>query len=104
MPPLPWEVEHIWGWFSDLDCQRSAGFSVNALAWADIWAYFRLRHIDPHDWEVRAIQALDGAFIESRTKNVAVDAADAKGLKDRMTGAAGRERDTDGRRNRRGSN
>lgn len=66
MPRIPLEVQYLWDWFSDLSAARTAGFSVNAITWSDLQAYFRLVQICPEPWEVRTIRSIDSAYLASR--------------------------------------
>jgi hypothetical protein len=88
LPDLPEETAHIWQWYCDLSSARGAGFSINAIAWTDIWAYFDLKRMRPEPWEVQTIRALDDAFLVSRIDEATGSVAGAKSLKSRMTGKA----------------
>lgn len=88
LPALPDETAHIWHWYCDLSSARGAGFSINAIAWSDIWAYFDLKRMRPEPWEVQTIRALDDAFLVSRIDEATGSVAGAKSLKNRMTGKA----------------
>lgn len=90
LPELPDETAHIWQWFVDLSSARSAGFSINAISWTDIWSFFALKRIQPDPWEVQTLRAIDDAFIFSRIDKASGATADAKSLKQQMTGNAGK--------------
>lgn len=91
LPALPIETAHVWEWYQDLSAARGAGFSINAIAWTDMWAYFDLKRFRPEPWEVQAIRALDDAFLMSRLDETTGAVAGAKTLKNRMTGKAARD-------------
>jgi len=88
LPPIPPGAEHLWLWFNDLDAKRQAGFSINALSWGDIAAYFTLHGIKPMRWEIDAIARLDNAFLVSRLDSKSGQAKGAGALKRSMTGKA----------------
>lgn len=88
LPDLPDETAHIWNWYGDLSAARGAGFSINAIAWTDIWAYFDLKRMRPEPWEVQTIRTLDDAFLVSRVEEATGSVAGAGALKGRMTGKA----------------
>lgn len=90
LPPLPEETGHIWIWFEDLSSARGAGFTINAISWHDVWAYFDLKRVRPQAWEVQTLRALDDAFLQSRVETTGTAVADSKALKNRMTGKAAR--------------
>ena len=79
-PDYPWDTRYIWEWFIDLSRGRSIGaMAVNAISWADMYAYFSLIGIKPMRWEVDAVRALDTIFLEARSTDEQV-VATAKGL------------------------
>jgi hypothetical protein len=80
----------VWEWYQDLSAARGAGFSINAIAWTDMWAFFDLKRFRPEPWEVQAIRALDDAFLMSRLDATTSAVAGAKTLKNQMTGNAAR--------------
>ncbi|OUL98543.1 hypothetical protein A8M77_30955 [Variovorax sp. JS1663] len=90
LPELPRETAHIWDWYQDLSGARGAGFSINAISWIDVWAYFQLKRMTPQPWEVQTLRALDEAFLQSRLDETAGTVKGAKHLKNRMTGKAAR--------------
>lgn len=86
LPRVPVETEYLWNWYLDLAAQRQAGFSVNALAWSDVEAYFRLRGMSPAWWEVDTIRQIDAAFVASRADDKSDPVQDAGGLMAQLTG------------------
>lgn len=64
-PPLPPEAAHLWEWFLDLHAARSPG---RPLAWHEIAAWAALSGERPAPWEVRALRALDAAWLAEGTK------------------------------------
>jgi hypothetical protein len=56
---VPISAAYVWSWFWQLDCGRSAGFSANQIAWADIKAWSELTGIRLRRWELRALRAMD---------------------------------------------
>ena len=91
---IPPETRHLWEWYCALAARRGAGFSVNAISWSDMWAFFQLQRISPEKWEVDTICKIDSAFLDSRVENKAPPVADAGGLGRQITG----KQDQDGKR------
>jgi len=60
-------MDEVWGWFCDLAATRGGGGmgGLSAITYAEIDAYCRLCDVtmDPH--EVRAIVAVDRAFLSA---------------------------------------
>lgn len=69
LPAIPVEAEHVWEWFCELGGARTNGMAINPIAWADMAAFFTLIRVRPDPWELRAIRALDDAYLESRSDN-----------------------------------
>lgn len=86
LPSAPLETEHIWLWFCALSRARGAGFSVSAISWADVAAYFNLMSITPQRWEVASLFALDDAFLASRVNETSGSVGGAKALKGQING------------------
>ena len=87
MPSVPPETQYLWDWFQALNERRGAGFSINALSWTDMWAFFQLRGVTPEQWEVDTICQIDTAFLFSRSDNSPTDVTkDAGGLGGQITG------------------
>ena len=94
LPLAPPETEYLWNWFLDLSARRQAGFSINALAWADIHAYFTLKRLSPEPWEVDTLCLLDSVYLEAQAKDSNAPVANATGLGSQVTG----KRSADGSR------
>lgn len=63
-PKLPPEAAHIWGVYQDLDIARSSsGFGPNAIPYVEILAYGALIGVVWRPWQIRALRALDAAFL-----------------------------------------
>lgn len=90
MKSVPPETEYIWNWYLDLSARRSAGFSVNAIGWSDIWAFFQLRRITPEPWEVDTICLIDSTYLSSRAETSTTAVASAEGLGGQVTGKRGK--------------
>jgi hypothetical protein len=64
-PEIPAEVAHVWGWFCELDSQRSGnGFGGNPISWGEIAAWAALTGSMPRPHEVRMLLRLDRARLE----------------------------------------
>ncbi len=74
----------LWEWYQALASRRTAGFSVNALTWSDIKAFFELAGIHPATWEVATICDIDSEFILSRVNKATATVADAAALKNQV--------------------
>jgi len=55
-------------WFRDLSARRTAGMALNPITWEAMDAYFRLTGVVPLPWELRVLNAIENAFMESRNK------------------------------------
>lgn len=63
-PALPWAAAHVWEWFSELNTARhGTGFGVNPISWAELSAWSALTGRTLRPWEVRALRAVDGAYM-----------------------------------------
>jgi len=89
MKSVPPETEYIWNWYLDLSARRSAGFSINAISWTDMWAFFQLRGISPEPWEVDTICLIDSTYLSSRAETSTTAVANAGGLGGQVTGKRG---------------
>lgn len=84
---VPPETAYLWEWYEALSARRGAGFSVNALSWSDMRAFFYLRRLSPEPWEVDTICAIDTAYLNSRADTTTTGAAqDASALAAQITG------------------
>jgi hypothetical protein len=84
LPSIPDETAHIWRWFNQLSRRRGAGYSIEALAWKDIDAYFTRMRVNPYPWELDAIVDLDDAFLTSRFAKTAGVIKGAADLQERV--------------------
>ena len=57
---LPQSCYFVWKWFTELHTARgSNGFGLNPISYTEIKSYFDLIDIQPEEWEVNLIKALD---------------------------------------------
>ena len=49
----------MWGWFESISRRRTPGFGPSPITWQDLDAWRRVTRLDPDEWEVRAICAID---------------------------------------------
>ena len=82
---VPPEMVYLWDWYKALSDSRSAGFSVNAIAWSDIAAFFSLMKLSPTPWEVSTIRQIDQAFIASRADSTTGAVGNAAAMHNRMS-------------------
>jgi hypothetical protein len=50
------------------------------IQWSDMRSYFDLMRLQPHQWEVRAIRALDDRYLAMRAAEAVVKAGNAAAL------------------------
>lgn len=67
-PAPPEGAEHVLRWFWALDSARSCGFAPNPISFSEIEAWAKLTGADPLPWEVRAIKAMDMAYLNELAK------------------------------------
>lgn len=68
-PPIPEELQYLWGFFLDLSRQRASnGFGILPLQYSDILAWLVLNQLSLDRWELDAILRLDGAYLASVNK------------------------------------
>ncbi|MGQ3080701.1 MULTISPECIES: phage tail assembly chaperone [Rhizobium/Agrobacterium group] len=62
---MPSAGSHVWKWFRELDRARpGTGYGINPISWHELDAWSRRRKVDPSQWEVDAIMALDAVRME----------------------------------------
>lgn len=59
----PIEVEYIWEWFLELDSIRNNSFSIGPITHQEIESWDRLNKLDIQPFEVRALRAVDKAYL-----------------------------------------
>ena len=68
--PLPALAAYLWAWFCELHSARgSNGFGPSSLSWRDLLDWAAVTGNKPHPWEVRAIRAIDRAFLVQAGKD-----------------------------------
>lgn len=60
----PVEVEHIWRWYVELDEERTAGMDLDPITSPVIESWARLNRIRPIPFEVKALRAIDKAYMK----------------------------------------
>jgi hypothetical protein len=69
-PELPESASHVWDWFLDLNAGRTASMAgLNTISYLEIKAWADLHNEKLAVWEVKAIKALDNAFLSRKDKN-----------------------------------
>lgn len=63
--PFPEVLAYLWGWFCDLSSGRTMGMGANPITWEGMVAWCSLTGNRPAPWEVRALKALDSAYLTS---------------------------------------
>lgn len=65
-PTFPERLTHVWEMFLNLHMGRTYSMgSPNPLSWSDIKAWDDLMRVGLKEWEVRAIKALDMAWLSA---------------------------------------
>lgn len=62
---LPEDADYLWIWFHRLSNRRQVGMAPGPLTWPQIKDFFGLIRIRPDEWELRALELLDNAWLES---------------------------------------
>lgn len=66
----PEQAVAVWGWFLDLHRSRGSGFGPEALSHREIAAWAALAEVQLEQWELRALRALDSAWMDQAAKQV----------------------------------
>lgn len=65
----PDHAEHVWHWFWELSASRGGnGFAAMPVPHVEIEAWARLVGAEPDEWEIRALRAMDAAFLAELAK------------------------------------
>lgn len=71
---FPQEIEHLWGWFLQLNAKRPQAMNgISPIPESEMHYFFSNRQIQPQAWEVDAISAIDVVAItaaQEEQKNV----------------------------------
>ena len=60
---IPHQLLHVWDWFWELSARRRSG--PEALTFADIGEWSRLRQVDLQPIEVEFLMAMDDAYLKA---------------------------------------
>lgn len=66
---VPEDAIHVWQWFCRLSARRQSGMGPAPIGWPQIRDFFDLIRIRPDEWEVRAIELLDNAWLNAQAEN-----------------------------------
>jgi hypothetical protein len=62
---LPWPVEYLWAYFTELNLSRgSGGFGPGPILYSEILAWMSCTGVWLNPWEIRAIKEVDAKFME----------------------------------------
>lgn len=76
IPELPSSCYEVWGWFLNLNESRSSnGFGFNPITYSDVDSFFRLKQIQPEQWEVDLVKRLDREVLSIYAEKSKQDAA-----------------------------
>jgi hypothetical protein len=64
----PYELEHVWSWFKELDSTRLIGMTLGPITHCEITAWADGEGIRLMPFQRRAIRALDVAYINFQNK------------------------------------
>lgn len=78
---IPMEAEHLWNWFWSLSSARgSSGFGGAApLSFTEIRAWIEVTGLTVHPWEIDAIRAMDGAYMQAQAEMSKAKSSKGKG-------------------------
>ena len=66
---IPPHGSHIWEWFWTLSNARgSSGFGASPLSYTEIRAWIEVTGLTVHPWEIDAIRAMDGAYMQAQAE------------------------------------
>ena len=67
---IPFEAEHLWNWFWQLSNARgSSGFGgASPLCFTEIRAWIEVTGLTVRPWEIDAIRAMDGAYMQAQAE------------------------------------
>ena len=69
---LPESCYDVWSWFIELHNTRtSTGFGANPITYSDMHSFFALNCIQPEQWEIKLIRAMDNIVLEQIAKESA---------------------------------
>ncbi|HEX5126487.1 MAG TPA: hypothetical protein VFW00_07080 [Rhodocyclaceae bacterium] len=71
MPSLPFELAHIWEWFTKLSGKRQNGMAVNPISSSEILAWQQRQRIRFDPFEESVIDRLDATFLKHQNKPAA---------------------------------
>ena len=64
----PWELQHIWEWFLELDETRQNGMSIGPITHTEITKWSEGMGYNLIPFERRALRAVDRAFMIHQSK------------------------------------
>ena len=75
---LPESMQHVWGYFLDLNRKRGGGFGPSPLQYSEILSYFTLHRIEYDEFDLYLIDILDGVAMEFFSEQQKKEAEKAK--------------------------
>lgn len=78
---LPNCFKQCWYWFLDLNSTRSAGFGISAIAYSEIYYYFKVLQIEVEPWEIEIIKMFDSVAMDTMQKQQEQEAQHNKNKK-----------------------
>lgn len=64
----PEDAEYLWQWFCRLSGRRQSGMGPAPISWPQMEAFFRCQGVTPDDWEMRALELLDNAWLAAMSE------------------------------------
>ena len=68
-PPIPYELDHIWNWWIELDKTRQVGMEECSITYSEIESWSRLLKIDVTPFEVQCLIGIDSLAAASRSRS-----------------------------------
>lgn len=59
----PFELEHIWIWFLELNATRQNGMGVNPISFTEIKSWIDVTEKSISQFELKALRAIDQAYL-----------------------------------------
>jgi len=78
IPPFPYEAEHIWEWWLQLQQTRAVGMAANHITYTEVENWAKRLKINPTPFEVRCIMAIDSAYLSVQNEQQKRKAATTK--------------------------
>lgn len=82
VPSVPFEIEHVWGWWCQLDSTRQVSMDLCRITFSEIKAWSELYRVEISPFELDCLVMLDTIYMRIRSEQQARSAATNKPQKD----------------------